>query len=59
MNRPDPACALCGNKPVDHGLMCAACREQDRIIHNGCGCAVCKSDMARIAPCEREPKDEQ
>ena len=50
-------CAMsvqCEGKEADHGLMCADCREQDRAIHSGCDCAVCRSDLASIAPCMKE-----
>ena len=29
MIRPEPRCAMCGNEPVDHGMLCAACRAED------------------------------
>ena len=47
------ACALCGNKPADHGLMCAICRAADTAMREGCDCAVCRSDPGRagIVPC--------
>lgn len=54
MIRPEPRCAMCGNQPVDHGLMCPTCRDQDRAIHSGCDCAVCTSDLAKIAPCMKD-----
>ena len=52
------ACALCGNKPADRGLMCAAHRAQDAQIHAGCKCAVCRSDLAKIVACENEDRDD-
>ena len=48
------ACALCGNKPADHGLMCAPCRADDIAMREGCDCAVCRSDVAGLAPCQKD-----
>lgn len=51
---PQNACAECGG-PADRTLLCAKCRPiYDRLVTDECGCVSCRSDLARITPCEKE-----
>lgn len=44
----EPRCSMCGStNPIDHGLMCASCRAEDRQIER----------MFSDGPKSREPEE--
>ncbi len=46
-------CAMCSaTSELDHGLLCKACRAEDRLVTDECRCIACRSDMKGIAPCQ-------
>lgn len=52
-------CALCSSTgPIDHGLMCKACRADDRLVTDECNCVVCRSDPGRAGIFECAALDE-
>lgn len=48
-------CCECGAPDAGPSLICDKCKP---LYPDLCDCAVCRSDMSGIVPCERESQDD-
>ena len=57
MKRPNghDQCAECGG-PAPHRMLCPTCAIE---YGETCGCLPCRSDLARVVPCENKDNDHE